>query len=161
MMIKVTDLLASCIAITNPSLATQYSPRPLPHFLEVKISLIPGAGLGLFAKRALRADRKLGRYRGDYYKDRAAADGLPAHRRPYLMDTIEGGIIDGYSLHNHMRWANHSSEPNAIAFLMEDGVVFFHTLRRIEAGEEIYIDYGYDPTVSEAEEKRMIKLKSK
>jgi SET domain-containing protein len=128
-------------------------PRPLPAFLEVKQSLIAGAGMGLFATRRLLADRRIGRYRGDVYFSVSASDLVPEHHKPYLMATVEDGFIDGYTLRNHMRWANHSADaPNAYAHLENDGVVFFYTLRRIEAGEEILIDYGYDPTVSERDE---------
>jgi SET domain-containing protein len=128
----------------------------LPPHLEVKASLIPGAGMGLFARRLIKNNRKIGRYRGIYYASRSDGDSLPASHKPYLMDTIytvsrsgrgDTGIIDGYTLRNHMRWANHSIKPNAYAHLESDGVVFFKALRDIQAGDEIYIDYGYDPTV--------------
>lgn len=123
----------------------------LPAHLKVKPSLIQGAGMGLFAAARIPANRRLGRYRGTYYARRAASDSVPDAHKPYLMDTIGGGVIDGYTLENHMRWANHArgDAVNAYAKLENDGVVFFVTLRAIEAGEEIYIDYGYDPSKPE------------
>lgn len=121
----------------------------LPPHLEVKASLIPNAGMGLFARRDLRDGRRIGKYRGTTYYKRSSSDYVEESHKPYLMDTIEGGFIDGYQLNNHMRWANHSRTPNAYAHLENDGAVFFITLRDIRAGEEITIDYGYDPTKPE------------
>ena len=133
-------------------LSTPYS-APLPPHLAVLPSLIAGAGMGLFAKRKIRDRRRIGRYRGWSYREHAASDTVPEAHKPYLMDTIGNGFIDGYTLNNHMRWANHSAEPNAYAHLESDGVVYFVALRDIEEGEEIYIDYGYDPTVPAVERK--------
>lgn len=122
-------------------------PLSLPPHLDVRESLIPDAGYGLFARRKIRDGKRIGRYRGTVYWSGTASDVVPESHKPYLMDTVEGGVIDGYRFDNHMRWANHSEEPNAYAHLENDGVVFFFALRDIEEGEEIYIDYGYDPTV--------------
>lgn len=122
-------------------------PLSLPPHLDVRASLIPGAGHGLFARRKIREGKRIGRYRGTVYYNRSASDSVPESHKPYLMDTVEGGVIDGYRFDNHMRWANHSKTPNAYAHLENDGVVFFVALRDIKEEEEIYIDYGYDPTV--------------
>lgn len=128
------------------------SPPLLPPHLEVRRSLIPNAGMGLFARERIvhrqRTDgRLLGRYRGRRFRDRdAALRGVPDAHLPYLMSGFGGEVIDGFRYDNHMRWANHSETPNAWAHLESDGVIFFRTLRTIEPGEEITIDYGYDPT---------------
>ena len=128
---------------------TSAPPPPLPAHLKVDVrpSLIPNAGWGLFARERIRNGRRIGRYRGTVYYNRSGSDSVPESHKPYLMDTVEGGVIDGYRMDNHMRWANHSTMPNAYAHLENDGVVFFIALRDIEPDEEIYIDYGYDPTV--------------
>ena len=121
------------------------APRPFPPHIEVRTSLIPGAGMGLFAKRLIKAGRKIGRYRGTTLYKHSASDTVPESHKPYLIDTIENGVIDGYTERNHMRWVNHSTSPNAYAHLESDGVIFFIALKNIKAGDEIYIDYGYDP----------------
>jgi SET domain-containing protein len=121
----------------------------------VKASLIAGAGKGLYATRKIKENKKIGRYRGVYYRHRSAGDTVPESHKPYLMDTVDGGVIDGYRFNNNMRWVNHSTTPNAYAHLENDGIVFFKALRDIEQGEEIYIDYGYDPTVPDKPAKRV------
>jgi SET domain-containing protein len=130
----------------------------LPPHLEVKPSLIEGAGMGLFAKKRIKEGRKIGRYRGTSYRRDACKNGdlLPDFelRRPYLLRNFADILVDGYSLNNHMRWANHSTTPNAWAKAESDGVVYFIALRTIESGEEIYIDYGYDPVLYEQRLKR-------
>jgi SET domain-containing protein len=118
--------------------------RKLPPWFEVKESLIADAGKGLFVKRSYRQDQKIGRYRGRSYA-RKEADSLPAERKPYLFASLPGQVIDGYSFNNHMRWVNHSTDPNAYVELRSSGVLVFRALRDIEAGEELYIDYEYDP----------------
>lgn len=113
-------------------------------FLEVKPSLIPGAGMGLFARRFIRNGKRIARYRGVSYNSfDAAYKSAPSHK-PYFMRTIGGGIIDGYTSENTLRWVNHSRTPNAWAHLESDGVVYFEALRGIEAGEEITINYDED-----------------
>lgn len=121
---------------------------PLPRCVEVKRSLIEDAGMGLFATRKIPRDKRIGVYRGTILS-REAADLLPKERKPYLMEHLGDDVIDGYRMDNHMRWANHSYTPNAYAKLYSDGVIRFISLRRIRKGEEIYIDYGYDPTIPE------------
>ncbi len=139
---------------------------PLPHYLEVKPSLIEDAGLGLFAWRKIKNNIRIGKYRGVDYPSAKAAECIPASHKPYLVYIGRGRVRDGYQMNNHMRWANHKAhvegrppthpdEPNGWLHLMEDGVVYLSTLRDIEAGEEIYIDYGYDPTTPDEEEKEV------
>lgn len=136
---------------------------PFPAHLEVKRSLIANAGDGLFAKRRIRKDKRIGKYRGVSYARKEASDTVEESHKPYLVSLGDGSFRDGYQMNNHMRWANHKShvegrdvddpnEPNAWLRLMEDKVVYVEALRDIEEGEEIYIDYGYDPVIPEEEE---------
>lgn len=139
---------------------------PFPAHLEVKRSLIANAGDGLFAKRRIRKDKRIGKYRGVSYARKEASDTVEESHKPYLVSLGDGSFRDGYQMNNHMRWANHKShiegrdandpnEPNAWLRLMEDKVVYVEALRDIEEGEEIYIDYGYDPVIPEEEPPRV------
>jgi SET domain-containing protein len=66
------------------------------------------------------------------------------------MDGLPGQIVDGFNLRNHMRWINHSKEPNAKAYVYGDQLgaskIVIRALRYIKKGEEVYINYDYDPT---------------
>lgn len=130
---------------------------PLPPHLEVKQSLIADAGMGLFTKRDVKEGKRICKYRGIYYTRTAASDTVEESHKPYLAH-VEGKILDGYQMNNHGRWANHKphiegrdpndpNEPNAFLMLMEDLVVFIVSTRNIDAGEEIYIDYGENYTL--------------
>lgn len=154
-------------------MAAAVYPPMAPH-LEVKPSLIPGAGMGLFTTKKIKKDRKIGKYRGTSYDSHPR---LPKERRPYLVYLGAGGVRDGYQMNNHMRWINHKKhvkhkirtlargvswvhrdpshpdEPNAWLELNEDKVVYVKALRDIQPGEELYIDYGYDPTVPDKDDK--------
>lgn len=148
---------------------------PMASHLEVKPSLIPGAGMGLFTKKRIRKDQKIGKYRGIDYPSHPH---LPKERRPYLVYLGSGQVRDGFQMNNHMRWANHKKhvkhkirtlargvtwvhrdsshpdEPNGWLELNEDKVVYVKALRDIQPGEEIYIDYGYDPTIPDKDEEQ-------
>jgi uncharacterized protein len=50
-------------------------------------------------------------------------------------------VIDGKVGGNSSRWINHSCKPNCEAD-EDGGRVFIKTLRNIEAGEELFYDYG-------------------
>lgn len=55
---------------------------------------------------------------------------------------LEGGrVIDGKQGGNSSRWINHSCDPNCEADAQGDKV-FIQTLRDINAGEELFYDYG-------------------
>jgi SET domain-containing protein len=116
----------------------------MPAHLEVRESTIPNAGKGMFAKRRIEEAETIGRYRGRRMTA-SAADHLPASHKPYLLKRRDGMVIDGYSLSNRMRWANHSLTPNAY-FAEKKGKVLVIALEDIEEGDEVFIDYTYDPT---------------
>ena len=98
-------------------------------------------GRGLFAGKRLAPDRRLTTYKGR----RIAWHALPARRDPgghtmlfSMPDDVH--VIDGDMPLNPARYLNHSCEPNCIA-IFERGHLRIYTLRRIEPGSELFIDY--------------------
>ena len=63
----------------------------------------------------------------------------PNHTFYFALD--DGMVIDGKIGGNQARWINHSCKPNCEADEV-DGRVFILTLRDIQAGEELFYDYG-------------------
>lgn len=103
----------------------------------------PVHGKGVFALRPLAAGERVLEYKGEIT---AWRDALRRHRREgvaghtFLFGLSDGRVIDGSHGGNSARWLNHACSPNCET--IEDGErIFIHTLRRIELGEELFIDY--------------------
>ena len=120
-------------------------PPNVPYFLKIKESTIPGAGMGMFATRKLQKGKILGRYVGEVISQEQAM--RERRDESYFIHTLEDDVfIDGKTLENPMRWANHDPVKfNARAIINDDGHVFFETTKVIPSGKEIFIDYGYEP----------------
>jgi SET domain-containing protein len=121
-------------------------PHNLPDFLEVKESTIKGAGMGMFTKRSLKKGAALGNYIGERLTYKQS---LGRNFRYFMHTSADenGDVIDGITMENPMRWANHSAErPNSQPELNSNGTITLRTIVPVAAGEEILYDYGYDPS---------------
>lgn len=100
-------------------------------------------GKGVFAMRALAAGDRVLEYKGEIT---AWRDAVRRHRREgvaghtFLFGLSDGRVIDGSRGGNSARWLNHACAPNCET--IEDGDrIYIHTLRAIEPGEELFIEY--------------------
>jgi len=91
----------------------------------------PIHGRGLFAAVDLEAGQHLGVYEGPEVEE----DGMHV----LWVEETPGGDWTGYDGQNELRFMNHADEPNAEL----DGVDCY-TLKKIPAGTEITIDYGWN-----------------
>ncbi len=98
-------------------------------------------GKGVFVNTFIPAGSRLIEYKGERISDEECYvdDDASAHTFLYMMDNDE--IIDGGRNGNAARWINHSCDPNCEA-VEEDGRVFMDTVRPIESGDEVTIDYN-------------------
>lgn len=126
--------------------------------VEIRDSLIPGAGKGLFAKYDLAAGTYVGHYDGTYLSQ-AEIDALDDHTTSYLFllpecadEPIYAGIagdlehpiskvnfapstVNGHPTHlQNVDFIEQCDEPYEKLF----------TTRFVHAGEELYTDYGPD-----------------
>lgn len=63
------------------------------------------------------------------------------HRRPYVSFRAVGWASDyGSRGGNSARWLNHACAPNCET-IEDQGRIFIYTLRPVDAGEELFIDY--------------------
>ena len=94
-------------------------------------------GLGLFALRPIAKGKRIIEYLGEIITNEEA------DRRggKYLFELDEKRAIDGSSRSNTARYINHSCQPNAKGYTTGRRI-WVWSLRAIEAGEEITIDYG-------------------
>ncbi len=113
--------------------------------IEVRRSSVHG--LGAFATRGLQRGSVLGRYAGRRYAPGEAAARDWDTALTYVFGLSDGGIIDGGEGGNATRHLNHSCAPNCQAYEMDgdNGLeVVFEARRRIQAGDELFIDYALD-----------------
>ena len=113
------------------------SPASLSQFVRVGPTHV---GRGVFARRRLAADTVIGEILGthldDHPEDSSYVMELPSHK---LLDPAEP-----------LRFMNHSCDPNCEIFYWEadsgevqEDRLWLQTIRPIEAGEELLIDYAW------------------
>ncbi|MFL9910836.1 SET domain-containing protein [Paraburkholderia sp. RL17-337-BIB-A] len=100
-------------------------------------------GKGVFAMRPLAAGERVLEYRGELTSWREAVrrhrrEGVAGHT--FLFGLSDGRVIDGSRGGNSARWLNHACAPNCET-IEDAGRIFIHTLRKIRAGEELFIEY--------------------
>lgn len=102
-------------------------------------------GKGVYALRPIKSGEKVLEYKGEIITWRKAQarhphdPEQPNHTFYFHLD--DGHVIDAKYSGNSARWVNHSCEPNLQA--EQDGYrVFLKALRDIDAGEELFYDYG-------------------
>ena len=103
-------------------------------------------GLGAFATRSLPAFAFLGLYEGRRYTPEQIAAKTWDDQLTYLFMLSNDETIDGGKGGNATRHLNHSCEPNCEAVEEYDAsgklVLKFQTIVPVEAGDELFIDYG-------------------
>ncbi len=111
--------------------------------------------MGVFAVRKLAAGTTLGVYTGRRYTARQVGARDWDDKLTYLFALSNGSVIDGAEGGNATRHLNHACEPNCQAVEGRDEKkklsISIETIRDIEVGEELFIDYtlqidaGEDP----------------
>jgi len=116
--------------------------------LEIKKSVLPGAGKGLFTKKPIRRGTRIIEYKGKVttWKEADHKDG----DNRYIYFVKRNHVIDaGASKKTKARFANDAKGLKKIrgitnnAKYVEDGLkVFIEAKKNIPAGAEILVDYG-------------------
>ena len=112
---------------------------------EIRTSTIEGAGMGLFARHAIREEDTIGYYTGEVITEKEFHD----PDRPfsaYVMWVTKDHILVGEGPKaNYTRYINHDDEPNAFLVVSSRWkTARFQALRNIKPVEEIFFDYGED-----------------
>lgn len=114
-----------------------------PH---IRVSASGVHGLGAYATRALPAGAFLGLYEGRRYTPEQIAAKTWNDQLTYLFMLSNDETIDGGKGGNATRHLNHSCAPNCEAVEEYDDagelVLKFQTLVDVDAGDELFIDYG-------------------
>ncbi|CAN7726736.1 SET domain-containing protein [Paraburkholderia hospita] len=104
----------------------------------------PVHGRGVFALANIETGTLILEYKGKFVSwrraQRAYARSAAEQGHTFYFGLDDGRVIDGGQGGNSARWLNHSCAPNCEA--EQDGErVFIRTIRPIEIGNELYIDY--------------------
>ncbi len=110
-------------------------------------------GTGIFAKKKILKREKIIQYIGQKITKSEGDVRSEKRIKKYLNSKITGSVyifelnsrydIDGSFLYNKARYANHSCKPNAEVEI-KNNEIWILSRRKIEIGEEITYDYGYE-----------------
>ena len=108
-------------------------------------------GKGVFALRPIQRGERIIEYKGRIIgwpeaQERHPHDPEQPNHTFYFSLDDGGYVIDGGQGGNAARWINHSCEPNCVADEVDSapgrGRVFIRAKRKLQAGEELFYDYG-------------------
>ena len=119
--------------------------------IEVKKSKV--AGKGAFAQKAIPAKRKLGNMAGEIISYKEAQRRVKNQKEGELLmvefdnDPV---ALDASINRNELSYINHSCDPNIRAVVTRGHILYF-SRRAIRKGEELLVDYHFDPDVEKVE----------
>jgi uncharacterized protein len=119
-------------------------PRATPFKLIVEPSKIHR--WGVYAGERIPARRKIIEYTGERISRRETKRRATEREFNYLFTLDPYWSIDGAVGGSGAEFINHSCEPNCYASIQK-GHILYMSAREIERGEELTIDYRFDPHV--------------
>jgi uncharacterized protein len=111
-----------------------------PGFLTFRASGIHGTGA--FAAREIPENARVIEYLGERI-DKAESARRCELNNPYIFSLDENWDLDGNVPENPARFINHACAPNCESQFL-DGRIWIISLRLIQPGEEITVNYVYD-----------------
>lgn len=114
-------------------------PLPLSELVEVRKSTIDNRGI--FARRSIRPNVKIGELEGERISRREARRRAKTLKRIAIVELDDGTAIDASVDGNEFRYINHSCLANVRMRIFATRVAFY-ARRRIKKGEELTCDYG-------------------
>lgn len=135
-------------------------------YLYTKVSLLPNAGLGLFAAILIYKDETIALFEGEILTPIEAKKRIEAGMDQYFINLLNGQIMDSKHVDCFAKYANDASafnnsglKNNAIITLDENENVCLKANRNILMGEEILCSYGKKYWTRPMPKKRRRKLK--
>jgi SET domain-containing protein len=128
----------------QPRRRPRSKPKLDPAFCRYRLSAHESAihRYGIFAEEPIPASRKVIEYTGERITDEQGWR-RRFRKHVYLFSLQSGDLIDGAVGGSGAEFINHSCEPNVVA-REQKGRIWYSSLRRIEPGEELTVDYRLD-----------------
>jgi len=98
---------------------------------------------GIYADQTIPPGRKVIEYTGEKINRRESKRREDTH---YLFELNSYWTIDGSVGGSGAEFINHSCDPNLETRILREHILYF-SLRRIKKGEELTVDYNFDPKV--------------
>jgi uncharacterized protein len=105
---------------------------------------------GIYAGEFIPARRKVVEYMGEKINRRETKRRAEASELIYLFTLDAYWTLDGSVGGSGAQFINHSCEPNLVARIVK-GHILYMSLRDIQAGEELTVDYHFDKKVERVE----------
>lgn len=128
--------------------------------MELGKSKIRGAGNGVYAKRDLKAGKKLGLYTGEILTEEDAS--LRTDRTYYfrimhrdggshIVDALDNSHANIIKFINGVKTSQQKKKQNCVSYQYKEAI-YYKTTREVKAGEELLVDYGDNYWVEEDED---------
>ncbi|KAI3952395.1 hypothetical protein MKX01_005262 [Papaver californicum] len=138
-----------------PQRGDNYECRNMKLFLKQQQRVLLGrsdvSGWGAFIKNGVSKHEYLGEYTGELISHREADKRGKIYDREnssFLFNLNDQFVLDAYRKGDKLKFANHSPDPNCYAKVMMvagDHKVGIFANQKINAGEELFYDYRYEP----------------
>lgn len=117
---------------------------------KLRLSYSPIHRWGLYAEELIPKGRKIIEYTGEKISRRETKRRYEQREENYLFTLNTYWTIDGAVGGSGAQYINHSCEPNCVSQIVKEHILY-KSLRDIQPGEELTIDYRFDKNVDRVE----------
>ncbi len=134
---------------TSQALSSEKTPSINPKYARFKLSVRPSKihRWGVFAEERIPKNRKVIEYTGELISRRETKRRSEASELIYLFTVNSYWCRDGAVGGSGAEYVNHCCEPNCKAWISRGEHILYMSLRDIEPGEELTLDYNFDKNV--------------
>jgi hypothetical protein len=125
----------------------KHQPKIDPRYARFRLRIGPSSihDVGVFAAERIPARRRVIEYTGERVNPVEAYRRVKGAKRTYVFTVDKFWNVDGVVGGSGAEFINHSCDPNLKARIVL-GHILFQSLRPIEAGEELTVDYLFSST---------------
>jgi uncharacterized protein len=135
-------------SLSNGTNSDAYQPTINPAYVNFKVTLAPSKihRWGVYAAEFIPGNRKVIEYTGERINRKETKRRAADREFTYLFTLDAYWTIDGAAGGSGAEYINHSCEPNLVSRIFK-GHIIYMSLRDIQPGEELTVDYRFDKKV--------------